>query len=174
DVVKGTNLERSARTGGPGGGGQILGPERIRTLDQRGIDVQLIGIDGFWWYGTADRDLASKIARVQTDKIAEWCSAHSDRFVGLVPVTLQFPDLAAEQLEHGMKQQNFRGAEIGGNVAGESLSASKYDPFWAKAEELGAFIFVHPSSSENIVKEGELSGSGDLGNIIGNPFETSV
>ncbi len=65
-----------------------------------------------------------------------------------------------------------RGTTIGGHN-NEDLSLPKYDPFWAKAAELGAPVFMHPGGAENIVKEGAFRGRGDLGNIIGNPLETT-
>lgn len=178
EVVAGTSLARNGngRGGGGGGGGanpQVLGPERLRALDERGIDVQVLHINAFWWYA-ADRDLAGKIVDLHNQKLAAWCNAHPDRFVALTSVALQFPDLAAQQLEHAVKQLGLRGAAIGGHVAGEALSAPKYDPFWAKAEELQTFVFVHPAGATNVVKEDGLKGSGDLGNIIGDPLETAV
>jgi aminocarboxymuconate-semialdehyde decarboxylase len=93
--------------------------------------------------------------------------------VGLASVALQHPDLAAEQLEDGVQRLGLRGASIGGHVNGEDLSLPKFDPFWAKAAELGALVFMHPGGAENIVKEGAFRGRGDLGNIIGNPLETT-
>jgi aminocarboxymuconate-semialdehyde decarboxylase len=91
----------------------------------------------------------------------------------MASVALQFPDLAAEQLEHATKQLGLQGVTIGGHVNGESLSEPKFDPFWAKAQELGAVVFMHPGGSENIVRDGAFRGRGDLGNIIGNPLETT-
>ena len=35
-------------------------------------------------------------------------------------------------------------------------------------------IFVHPAGSSNIIQEGALDYAGDLGNIIGNPLETTL
>ena len=100
-------------------------------------------------------------------------AAHPDRFVAMASVALQHPDLAAEQLEDGVKRLGLRGASIGGHVNGEDLSLPKYDPFWAKAAELGVPV-VHASGRRgNIIKEGALAGRGDLGNIIGNPLETT-
>ena len=32
---------------------------------------------------------------------------------------------------------------------------------------------MHPGGADNILKEGALRGRGDLGNIIGNPLETT-
>jgi aminocarboxymuconate-semialdehyde decarboxylase len=35
-------------------------------------------------------------------------------------------------------------------------------------------VFMHPGGAENVVCEGALDGAGDLGNVIGNPLETTV
>ena len=132
----------------------------------------MLSINGYWWYA-ADRDLARRIVRAQNEGLAKWVATHPDRFVALASVALQHPDLAAEQLEDGVKRLGLRGASIGGHVNGEDLSLPKYDPFWAKAAELGVLVFMHPGGAENIIKKGALGGRGDLGNIIGNPLETT-
>jgi aminocarboxymuconate-semialdehyde decarboxylase len=168
DVLKGTPLERYAR-----GGGRALGPDRIQELDKRGIDVQALDINTFWWYA-ADRDLATKIVQVHDQGLAKWCAAHPDRFVAFTSPALQFPDLAVQQMEQAVKELGMRGVAIGGHVAGEPLSMPKYDPFWAKAQELGVIVFMHPNNAENVAKTDALAGAGDLGNVIGNPLETSL
>jgi aminocarboxymuconate-semialdehyde decarboxylase len=168
EIVSGTPL---AKLGG-GAGNNILGPQRLRVMDEQGVDVQALTINGYWWYA-ADRDLARRIVAAQNEGLAKWVAAHPDRFVALASVALQHPDLAAEQLEDGVKRLGLRGASIGGHVNGEDLSLPKFDPFWAKAAELGALVFMHPGGAENIVKPGALGGRGDLGNIIGNPLETT-
>jgi aminocarboxymuconate-semialdehyde decarboxylase len=171
EVVKDTSLASSA--GNRARGPNVMGPERLKSLDGRGIDVQVLSINGFWFYA-ADRELAGKIVKIHDEKLSEWCKAHPDRYVGLTSVALQFPDLAAEQLERAVKEMGMRGAAIGGHVLGEDLSDPKFDPFWAKAQELGVAVFMHPQAAENVVKPDGLSGRGDLGNIIGNPLETAV
>ncbi len=150
-----------------------LDDRRIQQMDQRGIDVQAVSVNVFWWY-QADRDLATKIVLAQDEGLARGCAAHPDRFVALSSPALQFPYLAAEQLEHAVKQLGVRGASVGGHVNGEPLSSPKYDPFWAKVQELGVLVFMHPNNSENIVKPDALQGAGDLGNVLGNPFETTL
>jgi aminocarboxymuconate-semialdehyde decarboxylase len=134
----------------------------------------VLSINGYNWYNTSDRELAAKVVATQDEGLAEWCNSHADRFVALTSPALQFPDLAAQQLERALRQLGLRGASVGGHVQGESLSLPKYDPFWAKAEELGALIFMHPGGADNVVREGAWEGRGDLGNIIGNPLETTV
>ena len=41
----------------------------------------------------------------------------------------------------------FRGAAVGCSVAGLELSDPKFHPFFAKAEALGAVVFVHPQAA---------------------------
>jgi aminocarboxymuconate-semialdehyde decarboxylase len=141
-------------------------------MDAQGVDIQLISINGFWWYA-ADRDLARRIVLAQNEGLAKWMKTHPQRFVPMASVALQFPDLAAEQLEDATKRLGLRGVTIGGHVNNEDLSLPKYDPFWTKAAELGAVVFMHPNGSENIIKPRALAGRGELGNIIGNPLETT-
>jgi aminocarboxymuconate-semialdehyde decarboxylase len=169
DIVRGTALAKNAE----GGGNQVLGPERLQLMDKTGVDVQALTINGFWWYAAGERDLARRIVQAQNEGLARWVSSHPDRFVAMASVALQFPDLAAQQLEDGVKRLGLRGASIGGHVNGEDLSAAKFDPFWAKAAELGVPVVMHPNGAGNVVREGVLTGRGDLGNIIGNPLETT-
>ena len=111
----------------------VLGPARLRTLDELGIDIQVLSHQGGWWYGL-NRDLAERLIKVQNERLSAWCAAHPDRFVGLASVALQHPELAAAQLEDGVKRLGLRGAGIGGHVEGEDISSRKFDPFWAKAD----------------------------------------
>jgi aminocarboxymuconate-semialdehyde decarboxylase len=168
DIVKGTPFEKL----GGGGGNNLLGPQRLQIMDQQGVDVQALTINNFWYYA-ADADLAKKIVLAHNEGLAKWVAAHPERFVAIASVALQHPELAAEQLQDGVKRLGLRGASIGGHVNGEDLSLPKYDPFWARATELGVPVFMHPGGAENIVKEGAFRGRGDLGNIIGNPLETT-
>jgi aminocarboxymuconate-semialdehyde decarboxylase len=167
-LTKGTPLEKM----GGGGGNNVLGPERLKIMDEQGVDVQALTINNFWWYA-ADVELARAIVREQNEGLAKWVAQHPDRFVATATVALQHPELAAEQLLDGVTRLGLRGASIGGHCHGEDLSLPKYDPFWAKAAELGVPVFMHPNGSENIIKPGAFRGRGELGNIIGNPLETT-
>jgi len=165
DVLKGTPLERYAQ------GGRALGPDRIQEMDKRGIDVQALDINLLWY--AADRDLATKIVQVHDEGLAKWCKAHSDRFVAFTSPALQFPAWPRSR-SICVKTLGMRGVTIGGHVAGEPLSMPKYDPFWAKVQDLGVLVFMHPNGAENVAKADAFAGAGDLGNIIGNPLETAL
>jgi aminocarboxymuconate-semialdehyde decarboxylase len=144
---------------------------RLRHMDQHGIDIQAVSLAPAYNYW-ADRDLAAKIVARQNEQIAALCAAHPDRFVGLGGLALQHPDLAVEQMEHGVKQLGFRGFEIAGSVNGDELANPRFNPVWAKAEELGTLLLLHPATFVEGLKR--FQGNGFLPNIVGNPLETTV
>jgi len=146
--------------------------KRIGDLEVMGIDVQAISVNPFWYW--ADEELSRKVIQVQNEKIAELCAAHPKRFVGLGSLALQHPSLAAEQMEDGVKKYGMRGFAIGGSVNGDDLSAPKFHPFWAKAEELEALIFIHPQSAGQPIEGQRLKGNGFLDNVVGHPLETTL
>src|SRR5262245_53846997 len=173
DLVKDTPLAATAKnnlTGaialGPGT------PTRLQYMDKEGIDYQAINVNA-WGY-SADRALARDLIQLQNEKIAAGVAKNPDRFVGMATVALQHPDMAAEQLEVAVKKLGLRGAAIGGSVEGQELSDRKFDPFWAKAEELGVMLFMHPQQAPGTTNNMRLQGKGGLGNTIGNPLETTV
>jgi aminocarboxymuconate-semialdehyde decarboxylase len=145
---------------------------RLRAMDEQGIDVEALSINPYWY--TAERDLAQELIRLQNEALAEACAANPERFVAFASVALQHPDLAAEQLEEGTKRYGLRGAAIGGSVAGAELSDPRFHPFWAKAESLGALVFIHPQGTAELEGTSRLKGNGVLTNTIGNPLETTI
>ena len=145
---------------------------RIRAMDEQGIDVEALSINPFWY--KADRDVAREVIRIQNEKLAEFCAAKPDRFVAFATAALQHPDLAVEQLVEGVKKLGLRGLSVGGSVNGEELASARFHPIWAKAEELGVLVFIHPQGTAELEAAGRFKGSGGLENIIGNPLETTI
>jgi aminocarboxymuconate-semialdehyde decarboxylase len=146
--------------------------ERLRAMDEQGIDVEALSINPYWY--KADRELARQIITLQNEKLAEACAANPERFVAFASVALQHPDLAAQQLEEGITKYGLRGAAIGGSVNGEELSDPKFHPFWAKAEQLGVLVFIHPQGTAEMNATTRLKGNGHLENVVGNPLETTI
>ena len=147
--------------------------QRLAAMDAQGIDMQALSINPFWM--KADRDLATKIIQLQNEKLAEAVAAYPQRFVAFASVALQFPDLAAQQLEEGVKKYGLRGASIGASVNGDELSDPRFHPFWAKVEELGVLVFIHPQADGVTAQlASRLKGNGHMPNIVGYPVETSI
>jgi aminocarboxymuconate-semialdehyde decarboxylase len=115
-------------------------------------------------------DIAIKATRVLNEGIAEYVARQPDRFVGLGSVPLADGNEAAAELERSMRKLGLKGAQVLTNVAGAELSAPQFEPFWKKAEELGALIVLHP----NGFAEGQRLTRHYFNNVIGNPFETTL
>jgi aminocarboxymuconate-semialdehyde decarboxylase len=169
EIVRGTPLEDVAETDEE----EALTPERVAIMDRRGIDLQVLSVNDFWWYA-ADMDLARRIVDTHDRGLQRFVARFPDRFVALSSPALQFPELAAQQLERAVRELGHRGASVLGHCNGESLSSPRFDPFWRKAEQLGVPVFMHPDEARNVAREGAFDGRGDLGNIIGNPLESTV
>ena len=144
--------------------------KRLAAMDAQAVDVEVLSINPFW-YGR-ERDLAAQIVKIQNEKLAELCASKPERFAAFASLTLQAPDLAVQELEAAVKKQGLKGAAIGGVVNGVEFSDPKFHPVWAKAEELGVPLFIHPQGVPELNKR--LSGNGWLGNTIGNPLETTI
>ena len=144
--------------------------KRLAAMDAQAVDMEVLSINPNWY--NKDRELAAQVVKIQNDKLAELCASKSDRFAGFASLTLQAPDLAVQELETAMKKQGLKGAAIGGNVDGVAFSDPKFHPVWAKAEELGASLFIHPQGVPELNKL--LAGNGWLTNAIAYPAETSI
>ncbi|HSE01497.1 MAG TPA: amidohydrolase family protein [Burkholderiales bacterium] len=147
-----------------------VGARRIAEMDEQGIDMEALSINPQWY--RAQRDVAAQVVKIQNERLAEFCATYPDRFVAFASVALQYPDLAVQQLVDGVKRLGLRGAAVGASVAGKEFSDPMFHPFWAKAEELGILIFIHPQSTPDLAPR--LKGNGWLANTIGNPLDTTI
>ena len=148
----------------------IVIADRLKQMDDQAIDMEVLSINPFWY--RKDRDTAATIVKLQNEKLAELCALHPDRFAAFGSLALQFPDLAVEQLDHAVRKLGLKGAQIGSNVAGEEFSDPKFHSVWAKAEELGAVLFIHPQTQPELATR--YKGNGWLSNVIGNPLDTTI
>jgi aminocarboxymuconate-semialdehyde decarboxylase len=142
---------------------------RLQAMQGQGIDLQVVSHMpnfGYW----ADQNLSEQIVMAANELIAAMCREHPTRFVGLCLVSLQFPEVAARQLEQATATMGMRGVEIGTFVNGMELGDARLEPFWATAERLGALVFIHPTGS---TLGGRLAPY-YLSNIIGNPLDTTI
>ena len=144
--------------------------QRLADMGRMGVDVQAISTSPMQYYYGLDTDLGRQTSRIINQRLAEIVASHPDRFVGLGTVPLQAPELAVAELEYCMKTLGFRGLEIGTNVGGLELSDSRFEAFFARAEELNAVIFLHPSG----FTEPRRLTQHFLTNVIGNPLDTTV
>jgi aminocarboxymuconate-semialdehyde decarboxylase len=143
---------------------------RLKGMDAQAIDMEILSINPFWY--RKEREVSAQIVKIQNHKFAELCASQPDRFAAFASLSLQYPDLAVQELEEAVKKLGLKGAAIGGSVAGMEFSDPKFHPVWAKAEELGATLFIHPQSTPELAKR--FAGNGWLSNLIGNPLDTTI
>jgi aminocarboxymuconate-semialdehyde decarboxylase len=145
---------------------------RLKEMDKAGIDVQAVSPAPPQMFHWAEPGMGQELARMVNDRLAEIVSQHPDRFVALGSVPLQDAGLAVQELEYLIKKLGMRGVEIGGSVNGKNLTDPSLglEKFFAKAEELGALIFIHPGGYSNAERLTEHY----FNNVIGNPLETTV
>jgi aminocarboxymuconate-semialdehyde decarboxylase len=144
----------SRAVGGPGGVPEPLlkrmteVPLRLKEMDATGVDIQVISpsIMQQCTYGMEPED-ALKTDRLGNDRVAEEVARHPDRLVGLGSLPLHDVALSTGELERCVRDLKLRGVIVSSHVNGIELGDERLRPFWAKAEELGAVIFIHPAGS---------------------------
>lgn len=144
--------------------------DRLRVLDKLRIDFQLVAPPPFQCYYTLPVEHAIEASRLVNDGVAAFVARRPDRFAGLGTVALQAPDAAVPELERAVRELGLKGVQVLTNVNGEELAEARFEPFWSKAEELGALVMIHP----NGFTDGNRFRNFYFSNVIGNPLETTV
>src|SRR5215218_4223745 len=112
-----------------------IGEQRLRSMDDAGITVQVLSNTG------PGPDLVAgpegiAIAREMNDHLATAIARHADRFAGFAVLPMQSPDAAAAELTRAVKDLRFVGALINGTTEGRFLDHPSYDGLLATAVEL--------------------------------------
>jgi 5-carboxyvanillate decarboxylase len=122
-----------------------LGDERLRIMDEQGVDVQLLlltspGLQTF------DADTGTALATLANDRLAEVIRAHPTRFAGLAAIAPQDPWRAVREIERAMTKLHLNGVVINSHTNGEYLDELEYWPILEAAAALDAPIYIHPRS----------------------------
>lgn len=143
---------------------------RLEDMDRMGVDVQAISVAPPQYYYWTEPDLGQRLARRLNERIAEICREHPTRFTGLGTLPMQDPARAVEELERVTADYGFHGVEICTNVNGADYDHPRFEPVFARAEELGTLIVLHPHGSTDALRLSDYY----LSNVIGNPLDSSV
>lgn len=143
---------------------------RLADMDAMGVDLQVLSPAPNQYHYWADPDLARQIVTLINEHIAQLVAQHPDRLLGFGSIALQHPQLAVEQLEYAVRKLGLRGVEVSSTVNGLELADPKFNPVWARAEELGCVVFLHPLGTSL----GERVNKHYLSNTLGQPLETAM
>ena len=143
---------------------------RFKDMDAAEVDVHLLSVAPQTWLYGQEAAVGIAGATIQNDEIARLVKERPERFSGIATLPMQAPDKAADELRRAMRKLGLHGAMIGSNIGGKNLDDPSFEPLWAAAEELDAFMMIHPG---NVAGADRLR-SYYLGNLIGNPLDTTI
>ncbi|MEX0705071.1 MAG: amidohydrolase family protein, partial [Nitriliruptoraceae bacterium] len=143
---------------------------RLEDMDAMGVDVQAISVAPPQYYYWTTPDLGERLARRLNERIAEICRDHPTRFTGLGTLPMQDTERALAELDRVVDDYGFRGVELCTNVNGMDYDHPRFDPIFARAEELGVLIVLHPHGYTDGLRLSDYY----LTNVIGNPLDSSV
>jgi aminocarboxymuconate-semialdehyde decarboxylase len=122
--------------------------DRLAAMDRQGVALQVLSCSlvhqcTYW----ADAKTSLRLERTANDHMAAIIRANPHRFVGLGGVPLHEPLLAAGELERCVATLGLSGVQISTRARDMEIGDKRLRPFWAKAEELGAVVYVHPAGN---------------------------
>ncbi|MGW2283377.1 amidohydrolase family protein [Streptomyces phaeochromogenes] len=148
---------------------------RLAAMDAAGVNVQLVSPSPGHYHYWAESRLAERVCQLANEGTAAHCAKAPDRLHGLGLIPLQHPALAVALLDHAL-DQGLRGVEISSHAPGPGgtrqveLSDPRLASFWARAEETGALVFLHPFGCTL----DERLDQWYLSNTVGQPTENAV
>jgi len=147
----------------------VVVSERISEMDKRHVDLHALSLTTpmVYWCSPA---FAVALSQAFNDAASAAHRKHPQRLVGLAMVPMHAPELALKELERAAKLPGIKGMYLATNVNGEELDEKKFWDVYAKCEELGWTIFLHPVETigQDRTKKYYLK------NLCGNPYDTGV
>jgi aminocarboxymuconate-semialdehyde decarboxylase len=146
--------------------------ERLVDMDRMGVDIQAVCPAPYHFFYFTEPGYGAELSREVNEGIAQVAADTPDRFVGMGTVPLQDAQLAIKELNYCVKKLGMRGIEICTNVNGKNLTdpSLKLDKFFARCEELGVVIFMHPLG----YTQADRLTNHYFNNVIGNPLDSTV
>jgi aminocarboxymuconate-semialdehyde decarboxylase len=142
---------------------------RLKKMDETRINVHALSLTTPMVYW-ASPGLGLALSQAFNDAASAAHKAHPERFVGLAMLPMQAPELALKELERAAKLPGMRGMYLATNVNVFELDDKRFWDVYAKAEELGWTIFLHPVDTIGKDRTAKYY----LRNLLGNPYDTGV
>jgi aminocarboxymuconate-semialdehyde decarboxylase len=147
----------------------VVVPQRVAEMDKRRIDVHALSLTAPMVYW-ASPPLALALSQAFNDAASAAHRRFPDRLVGLAMVPMQAPGLALQELERAAKLPGIKGLYLATNVNGEELDERRFWDVYARCEELGWTIFLHPVDTIGQERTKKFY----LKNLCGNPYDTGI
>lgn len=123
-----------------------LGEQRIRHMDESGIDRAILALTSPGAQPVQNLEQARGIAQRANDYLAEHVAARPDRYTGMTAVAPQDPEWSAAEIRRGARELGFKGVQINSHTQGEYLDDPKFDPIFRALADTGQPLYIHPST----------------------------
>ena len=150
-----------------------LGAQRIRHMDETGIDKAILALTSPGAQPLLDAKEARGLAQRANDYLAEQVAAHRDRYVGMTTVAPQEPEWSAREIARGARELGFKGVQINSHTQGEYLDHPKFDPIIRALADTGQPLYIHPATPPDSMI-GPMLEAGLDGAIFGFGVETGL
>jgi 2,3-dihydroxybenzoate decarboxylase len=121
-----------------------LGAQRIREMDEAGVDVQVLSHAAPATH-QFDAGLAVPLAQRANDRLYETVRGNPTRFQAFATLPAIDPKAAADELERCVTRLGMKGAMIHGLTHGLFIDDKRFWPIFERAEKLDVPIYCHPS-----------------------------
>ncbi len=136
---------------------QDLGEQRLRQMDDCGVDVQVLSLTtpGAQPFEPSE---AREIARTANNLLAEAVKRYPDRFDAFATLPTPDPAASADELDRCVSEFGFKGALLSPRTRDRSLDQPEYLPLLERAARLKVPLQLHPQSPAPAVREVYYSG----------------
>jgi aminocarboxymuconate-semialdehyde decarboxylase len=146
--------------------------ERLKDMDEQGVDVQVVSIHTPLFSYDVDSAQGQQLAREVNDEIAAMTRQWPQRFAGLATLPVQDVGAAVDELDRAVHVLGLKGAELDTVVNGQTWDEPHFSPLFKAAEAMGAVLFFHPQPQDNLVLA--FTEKFNLANSIGVPVEDAL
>jgi len=137
-----------------------LRDERIRLMDESGIDVQVLSLTTPGVQSLQPGDALAIAPRVN-DLIAATVLERPDRFQGFATLPTPDPYAAARELERAVTRLGLQGAMIFGRTRDRNADRLEFTAIYEAAASLRVPLYLHPQIPDRPVRDSYYSGLGD-------------
>jgi len=169
NTAKGLVIQSRLGTAGPVPSNIVDLKERIASMDARGVAVHALSLTypmAYW----GDADLSSALCKAWNDAASAAHKAYPTRLFGFLTLPMLYPGRALDELNRASQLPGMRGVYLGTHIEGHDLDDPLFEPVFARIEELGLPVFLHPIQTVG----GKRMEAFYLRNLLGNPFDTAI
>ena len=142
---------------------------RFKAMDAAHVDMHVLSLTSPTVYWT-NPEFGLKLSRLYNDECSATVGKHPKRLIGLAAAPFQAPDLAVAEIERASKLPGLRGVYMATSINQINLDDESYFPVYAKLQEVGWPLFLHPLNAVGAERMGKYH----MRNTLGNPYETGI